>query len=292
MVRNDLQNMQQNTSSEQQQQTQQQLHSSSSSLVASGAGTAKSTRHHHHHYHHYNRKQLSPPIKQSAKSVDSIMDARRESANNTTANLAGYLWKLKDTQSSSSDAEPYEKLWFSLNSNLCSLIYWNDKHEQDIGKYPLGKFELFKCCQVVKDLSTTSAASCLSSTTTSTGNQQSKLISTTTFDYLDFRLCFHQSSVNSITLRSSSLDNKISWCESLKYLIENLAAVCTKCKPKLVVNPMPLATASSTVSSVPATPILLTTTSTNSTESENSQLGIRTHLFKYYSLLSIHLGLK
>ena len=39
-----------------------------------------------------------------------------------------------------------------MNTNLCTLMYWNDKYEQDLGKIPLGKYELSKCCQVSKDL--------------------------------------------------------------------------------------------------------------------------------------------
>ena len=34
-------------------------------------------------------------------------------------------------------------------------MYWNDKYEQDLGKIPLGKYELNKCCQVNRDLTPT-----------------------------------------------------------------------------------------------------------------------------------------
>lgn len=54
----------------------------------------------------------------------------------------------------------------------------------------------------------------------------------------DFRISFHQNSCT-ITLRASSHENKITWCDSIRSCIENQLNQCAKCKPKLVVNPMP-----------------------------------------------------
>jgi hypothetical protein len=52
----------------------------------------------------------------------------------------GYLWKLNDNK------KTWDKYWFSLNNS--SLLYWNEKIEQDLSKQPLSKIELFKCVQI------------------------------------------------------------------------------------------------------------------------------------------------
>ncbi|RNA12964.1 hypothetical protein BpHYR1_052466, partial [Brachionus plicatilis] len=74
------------------------------------------------------------------------------------------------------------------------------------------KFELTKCCQIF-------------------ANDQNSNTN-------DFRLSFHQNT-STLTLRTSSHENKIGWCDSIRACIENQPNQCTKCKPKLVVNPMP-----------------------------------------------------
>ena len=87
---------------------------------------------------------LQPPKQQSSPIV-----AKSDTVASGTlvANLSGYLSKSRDGESTS-----YEKYWFSLNTTLCTLMFWSDKYEQDLGKLPLGKYELSKCCQVTKDL--------------------------------------------------------------------------------------------------------------------------------------------
>lgn len=82
-----------------------------------------------------------------------------------------------------------------------------------MGKFPLGKFELAKCSQVVRDLHDESS--------------------------LEFRLSFHQGA-SSILLKATSIDKKIIWCDALKNSVDQVSSICGKCKPKLIVNPMPL----------------------------------------------------
>ena len=168
-----------------------------------------------------------------------------------TGNMCGYLWQsrdssggIKSTSSSSlsqlklaamnqqggDPAEPrqFEKFWFSLNASLCCLIYWHEKYEQDLGKFPVGKYELAKCCQVLKN-----------------GGASADLT-----DDTEFKLNLHQGAL-SLTLKATSLEKKLGWCEALKHAIENLASLCNKCKPKLIVNPMPLTSQMHMTSQVP-----------------------------------------
>jgi hypothetical protein len=72
---------------------------------------------------------------------------------NVITNPTGYLYKSSSGGCGGSESGNFEKYWFSLNTALCTLMYWNDKYEQDLGKIPLGKYELNKCCQVSKDVS-------------------------------------------------------------------------------------------------------------------------------------------
>ncbi|RNA12967.1 outspread isoform X2 [Brachionus plicatilis] len=72
--------------------------------------------------------------KNSSHSTNSANSKRR------TNNLIGYLWKLKDSNPTENTSNQFNKYWFSLNMNLCCLIYWNDKYEQDIGKFPIDFF--------------------------------------------------------------------------------------------------------------------------------------------------------
>ncbi len=87
-------------------------------------------------------------LKQHQIKATDIIDS--SSRVNFTANLAGYLCKIGVEGSLTND-----KYWFSLNANLSTLMYWNDKYEQDLGKIPLGKYELNKCCQVNRDFTPT-----------------------------------------------------------------------------------------------------------------------------------------
>lgn len=80
------------------------------------------------------------------------------SMSSTGSGMSGYLWKSKDSTSSLGVGSmmglslgmggEFSKYWFALSPSLGSLVYWLDKHEQDIGKYPLGKYELLKCSHV------------------------------------------------------------------------------------------------------------------------------------------------
>lgn len=150
------------------------------------------------------------------------------SSSAATAGISGYLWKSKESiDAAPSLSHQFEKCWFSLNANLCCLVYWHDKYEQDLGKLPLGKYELIKCTQVVKDHLQPQFYH----------NHYSNMQSLN--ESLDFKLCFHQNTTF-IVLRAMSPDNKASWCDTLRHTIENNSGVCSKCKPKLVVNPMPL----------------------------------------------------
>lgn len=195
-------------------------------------------------------KQLSPINKESqsqqnieiidlTNKTNRLIQHQRKSTLNSNAsvNLSGYLWKTRDSYSTSNsfkstnnpinDNQQFERFWFSLNTNLCCLIYWNDKHEQDLGKFPVGKYELAKCCQIFQQ------------------HQQS-----------EFKLTFHQNTV-SLNIRGNSIETTVNWYESIKHIIENLSSFCVKCKPKLVVNPMPLSvgiTSNSSTSSQTASP--------------------------------------
>lgn len=98
-------------------------------------------------------------IKQQQQELDAtlrnieIIDLTKNSfnsANNSnpkrrTNNLIGYLWKLKDSNPNDNISNQFNKYWFSLSMNLCCLIYWNDKYEQDIGKFPIGNYICFVC---------------------------------------------------------------------------------------------------------------------------------------------------
>ena len=84
----------------------------------------------------------SSPLSTLKSDVDSIRV-------NVITNPTGYLYK---SSGGGPESGGYEKYWFSLNTALCTLMYWNDKYEQDLGKIPLGKYELNKCCQVSKDV--------------------------------------------------------------------------------------------------------------------------------------------
>lgn len=172
-------------------------------------------------------KETSPSPKLSQRS---LQHRPKNSFGVLGSNTSGYLWKLCEPSSNLSQLKlaqsyyttakdiehggnKFEKFWFSLNTSLCCLIYWNDKYEQDLGKFPLGKYELAKCCQIGKE----------------------------TEDALDFKLLFHQGA-GSITLKATSVEKRHIWIETLKQTIESLSSICSKCKPKLIVNPMPLAT--------------------------------------------------
>ncbi len=135
------------------------------------------------------------------------------------SNVSGFL--LLKSKDNSEAFLLNEKYWFSLNTNSCNLLYWNDKYEQDLGKFPLGKYELSKCSQLIKDIQTT------------TINHYENNIS----NDLAFKITFHQNS-SYIILTAANKENKLSWCESIKHTIDNISSNCTKCKPKLVVNPM------------------------------------------------------
>ena len=124
-------------------------------------------------------------MESSANVVDSS-----SSTSSSSTNLSGYLWKSKDSSSMSSlilgtssssgvvsggssmSGGEFSKYWFSLSPNLASLVYWLDKHEQDIGKYPLGKYELLKCSSV--------------------SSQQTSVVALGSECNLEFRVQFHQ----------------------------------------------------------------------------------------------------
>lgn len=76
-------------------------------------------------------------------SLSTINSAPNSNPKRRTNNLIGYLWKLKDSSSNDNTSNQFNKYWFSLNMNLCCLIYWNDKYEQDIGKFPIGMYSNF-----------------------------------------------------------------------------------------------------------------------------------------------------
>lgn len=99
-------------------------------------------------------------IKQQQQELDAtlrnieIIDLTKNSSNSSicatnsnpkrrTSNLIGYLWKLKESNPNDNISNQFNKYWFSLNMNLCCLIYWNDKYEQDIGKFPIGIYFCF-----------------------------------------------------------------------------------------------------------------------------------------------------
>jgi hypothetical protein len=139
-----------------------------------------------------------------------------KSASITGPNISGYLWKLKDisnNQTSSGANDNYTKYWFNLNTNMCCLTYWNDKHEQDIGKFPIGKYELYKCCQIVKDWHTES--------NTNASSMSRKKDKTQTDEVLEFKINFHQNS-SSIHFKANNIENKVNWCDALKHTIENI----------------------------------------------------------------------
>lgn len=170
------------------------------------------------------QKSESVIIKENSPSPQSTRHRPKNSFGTLGSNTSGYLWKHRDSSTKSTSQsnlsqlklsttyhtennDKFEKFWFSLNTSLCCLIYWNDKYEQDLGKFPLGKYELAKCCQVVESIDS------------------------------EFKVNFHQNS-GSITLKATSMEKKLAWVDSLKHTIDNLANICTKCKPKLIVNPM------------------------------------------------------
>jgi hypothetical protein len=140
-----------------------------------------------------------------------------------SSNLSGYLWKSSDESNNNiANNGSLAKYWFSLNTLSCNLLYWNEKYEQELGKFPMGKFPLAKCTQLVKD-------------TCNTGGHNHYADAQ---NDLTFKLIFHQNAANSLVLSSTSKESKSSWCEAIKYAIDHLASQCSRCKPKLVVNPM------------------------------------------------------
>jgi len=126
------------------------------------------------------------------------------------------LWKKHSSENL------FEKFWFSLNKSLSCLIYWHDKYEQDVGKFPLGKFELTKCCQLIYE---------------NANNLTSSTASVSDFQGLEFKISFHQGT-STAHFKAASMEKKIMWCEALKLTCEQIANICVKCKPKLIVNPM------------------------------------------------------
>ncbi len=164
----------------------------------------------------YNKKPKDTTDNSKNEFID--LTTKKNSITNNCSNVSGYLLKSKDN---SETLLLNEKYWFSLNTNSCNLLYWNDKYEQDLGKFPLGKYELSKCSQLIKDIQST------------TINHYEDNSSSD----LAFKITFHQNS-SFILLTASNKENKLSWCESIKYTIDHISSNCTKCKPKLVVNPM------------------------------------------------------
>jgi hypothetical protein len=170
---------------------------------------------------------------------------KQSTLNSGSINLSGYLWKTRDSYTSlsnmklnsnesSSENLQFERYWFSLNASLSCLIYWNDKHEQDLGKFPVGKYELAKCCHIVQL------------------HQQS-----------EFKLSFHQNTV-ALNLRGNNVETTLNWFDAIKHTIEHISSFCAKCKPKLVVNPMPLSVAGTNVLAPPPqqSPLQVVNTST------------------------------
>lgn len=159
------------------------------------------------------------------------------------SNMAGYLWKQSGSESN--EPEKFEKFWFSLNTSLCCLIYWNDKFEQDLGKFPIGKYELTKCC-----------------------------LATEFDESLEFKLTFHQNQ-NSLGLKATSMEKKASWLEAVRNTIDNISNICSKCKPKLIVNPMPLASQCAQQKSTLSTQI-------QSSNVTNNQIGALANQSEFY----------
>ena len=131
---------------------------------------------------------------------------------------SGYLWKQRENSSE------FEKFWFSLSQGC--LSYWSEKYEQEMGKSASGRIELAKCGLVLKEAQAN-----------------------------EFRISMHQGSSGSgVVFRAASAESKAAWCETLRHSIEHQAPLCTKCKPKLIVNPMPSSTSSSQQNSNFGTP--------------------------------------
>jgi hypothetical protein len=172
---------------------------------------------------------LPTHLKTSSQTVVNTTSSVVNNQKPAISNLSGYLWKMKEQQqqqsssttpstNSSSSAHhhhQFDKYWFALNVTLNTLVYWHDKYEQDVGKYPLGKYELTKCCQLATNL-------------------------TPVNDHLDFKIVFHlmnangASSAQFLVLRAGGVESKAAWCEAIKHVIEyGLSNSCTKCKPKL-----------------------------------------------------------
>jgi len=118
----------------------------------------------------------------------------------------GYLWKLRDNKkvclsfvklhlkslkfSTKKTNKNWDKLWFSLNNS--SLLYWNDKTEQDLAKTVGGKIELFKCVQI-KDLYSNE------------------------YDNYAFQLSIH---TNTIIFKAITNDVRNNWIQAIKQTIE------------------------------------------------------------------------
>jgi hypothetical protein len=194
------------------------------------------------------RKGLKIHVKQVNEAAESsetpihIKHQCSNAGNSLISNMCGYLWKFRTDSTPLNNqlnnktalnttslpasiieqqwSSKFDKCWFSLNQNLSCLIYWRDKYEQDLGKFPVGKLELTKCCSI----------KCSSDILSDSSDQQQ----------LEFRIIFHQNPTNAVILRANCLQNKLSWCEALKHTIESISGICAKCKPKLIVNPMPL----------------------------------------------------
>ena len=165
----------------------------------------------------------------SSSGIISATTTISSSSSSSGPTMTGYLWKSKDSTSSLGVGSmmmmggnlggEFSKYWFSLSPSLASLVYWLDKHEQDIGKYPLGKYELLKCTHVSSQQTQGSGSDCS----------------------LEFRVQFHQGQGGHLSLRAATVEAKLNWCDAIKRVSESSAAsMCSKCKPKLVVNPMPL----------------------------------------------------
>lgn len=201
-------------------------------------------------------------FKSNVYNSNSNSNSNSSAPKRSSVNISSYLIKIKDPSHHfnhmlNDQHSQGEKYWFSLNSNLCCLMYWKDKYEQDIGKFPIGKFDFAKCCTIL--------------TGSSMNGHQSEHI-----DNNLFKISFHQNAM-SITLKANSFETKLNWCESLKYMIENLANNCVRCsKPKLIVNPMPLISSSST--SLPSSDEphaqLPPSSSSSSSSSQNKQTNI------------------
>jgi hypothetical protein len=163
----------------------------------------------------------NPPSNSSANRPTHLKTATNSTGSTSVSkpavsNLSGYLWKMKEQSlQTNNSSHQFDKYWFALNISLNTLVYWHDKYEQDVGKYPLGKYELTKCCQLAANI-------------------------TPVNDQLDFKIVFHlmnangASSAQFLLLRAGGPESKAAWCDAIKHVIEyGVNNSCTKCKPKL-----------------------------------------------------------